>query len=175
MDIGLIVLFIVISIVGNIIKESRKQGQNRNTRQGDDYRPPSKAPVQGYRPPRRNYQPVKNAMPGRYDVPGPAPAKSVEEDFSLEGKRADIGRTYESQDMPSYREERASLEGTSLENVEVDHISYEQEDGTEKAVPLNGDGFSNVPAGGAKIVFSSDTLIHGIIMSEVLSPPKCRR
>lgn len=173
MDIGLVILFIAISLIGNMIKESRKQREGRETGQGDGRRPPHSPLMKGYKPPRRNYTP---GMPGRYNVPDPAPARSVEdEDFSLEGKRRDIGYTYESQDMPSYRENRSTLEGMSQENVETAPVSYEMADRKEENT-FPGDKTAEVDKEkGINIVFDRDTLINGIIMSEVLSPPKCRR
>lgn len=198
MDFSIIILFIIISIIGNIIKESRKQQRsgkdtstafpNANKKKAffGEYKPPKRNAGYDMRPNRPQY-----GVPGYVKDPGPDVGRTVNkieeqlnnEGLSMEGRRMDIGRTYESKVMPSSTPERTSLEGNSMENVEVTHFSYEQTGNSQSGqetydydYDYDSDGKkNNNERYQTAIKLDQKSLINGIILSEVLAPPKCKR
>lgn len=144
MDIGLIILFIMISIIGNIIKESQKQKDWKNKR--------SKRQVAT-----KSMGDIGSMLKRTIEDMG---SRVHDEDSSMEEKRTDIGETFESQDI---------LKPEASDEVIKESIAE------NKLFAENTESESTNVNDSVNLKFDRDALINAIIMSEVLSPPKCRR
>lgn len=185
MDIGLLILFIIASVIGNIVKESKKQ-QERGAR----------SKTRGYERPKASvkpsYKPSARTVNKGYGMKGPGepfhtpPFKSFmdtieqvgemfDEGFSLEEQRHDIGETYESsgerphpygerpgveENVREFKEPSISFKTVTFNNVDDD--PFEDVGANENYIPLG-------------IKLDSENIIRGIVLAEVLGPPKCKR
>jgi len=173
MDIGLIVLFIIASIIGNISKEAKKKRQEKEGMPNASYTKPwdiPKLPENGW---------MGSMGTILKDVAGDIKKHDAEELSSLEGKRDDIGKTYESDEMPSSTKERATLEDEGLEGEGLENTEPALIMGDNKPQIIKQEDIVSDDTGDREEPYTfrldKDSLINGIILSEVLSPPKSRR
>jgi len=184
MDFGLIILIIIASVIGNIVKESKKQQESNTRSKTRGYERPKTSIKPSYKPSagtvNKGYvkesgepsltPPFKSFMDTMEQV-----GKMFDEGFSLEGQRHDIGETYEfSEERPHPYEEIPGQKGYAGESTEpsisfkaetynnVDDYSFENAVANENSIPLG-------------IKFDSENIIRGIVLAEVLGPPKCKR
>ena len=168
----LLILVIIVSVVSNIIKEKKKQAERRAGRTESPFEKPRVNPLPENRPVQRKQAAVQGGSSPSYMPPVPrndsVPTigntieeigrQLFEEDFSLEGKRNDIRETYES--------------GGDAEGIHISHESTGHKIGERDYSK----GFERVYEPTQMVVnLDRDSLINGIILSEALSPPKCRR
>lgn len=182
MDIGIIILIVIASLIGNVFKQSKRQGEGRrnqnNSTPKNEWPPfspfgpggPGQPDTEAPRQRAQQSKPVFRKINAEQTVPQRtvSEVKRHDEDqpTTMENRRMDIGSTYESQDVPDIYLESSVKEDKSSEYVKVDN----------REINNHGDGIrASIGSGDLEIRFDEESLIKGIIMTEVLSPPKCRR
>ncbi|KPU44115.1 hypothetical protein OXPF_22820 [Oxobacter pfennigii] len=186
MDFGVIILFIIFSIVGSMIKESKKQAnENRNKEAPDNIfkteinpEVPKKTVIYGNNRDNFNTGTGSNKMKRKYELKDLIEDSMTEFKSLLEEGKA-IRNTVNKNTKYVKKEALPKAEEVFSVKEENQRIYVPLQSQTENkhaasALTFNSE-IPKVYESYDELILDEERLLNGIILAEVLGPPRCRR